>query len=416
MKEELHLFIIWENGREKQEEIIEDIKQNFNIIKMYEVEWSKEDFSENLSRFYGTNLPKGSRKELHCGNGKFILVILKVANCIYAKRMTSKGEKIVNTNMFDKKSQYREMTGGGDKIHGTNNEIETNHDLTLLLGKNIKDFIKDNENKKWDGNIEKITTNLFGYKTWNTISEMFYALNNCLNYAILRNYESLPNEIYENEHNDIDIICESLEDAAYVLNAVPVFKEDYRVHYKTNVEGRIANFDLRHIGDNYYYEAMEKKILKERIYNEKGFYTLNTENYFYSLLYHALIHKPIFKEDYKEKLINMKVENIDMDTTIEEYTIILKHWMIENDYIIVEPQDKTVLLNSDNVEYFKPLIYRPKTVEVIKDEEEIQKLKIENGDLKKKINSLQTKIEAIEDSRTWKIMQPIRDIKKKIKK
>ena len=57
MKEELHLFIIWENGRDKQEEIINDIKNNFKIIKVYEVQWNKDIFSKNLSRFYGTNLP-----------------------------------------------------------------------------------------------------------------------------------------------------------------------------------------------------------------------------------------------------------------------------------------------------------------------------------------------------------------------
>ena len=416
MKEELHLFIIWENGREKQKEILEDINKSFEIIKIYEVKWDKEEFSNNLSRFYGTNLPKGSRKELHCGNGEFILIIVKVSNCKYENRITSKGEKIVNINMFDKKNKYREMTGGGDKVHGTNNEIETNHDLTLLLGKNIEDFLKENINKKWDGKIQKINTNLFGAKKWNSVEDMFYALNNCANYAILRNYESLPDEIYENDHNDIDIICESLEDVAYVLNAIPVFKESYRVHYRTKVGDKIANFDLRHIGDNYYCENMEKKILGERIYNEKGFYTLNTENYFYSLLYHALIHKPIFKDDYKIKLINMKIEKINNNTSIKEYLKILKTWMILNEFIIIEPNDKTVLLNLDNVEYFKPLIYREKIIEKVKDEEEIQKLKNKNEKLRENVIELKNKLEGIEDSRTWKIMKPIRDIKKILKR
>ena len=77
MKEELHLFIIWENARYKQEEIIKDIKAKFQIIKIYEIEWNKENFSKNLSRFYGANLPKGCGKEEHCGNGKFLLIIVK---------------------------------------------------------------------------------------------------------------------------------------------------------------------------------------------------------------------------------------------------------------------------------------------------------------------------------------------------
>ena len=410
MKEETHLFIIWENGREKQEEIMEDISKTFKIIKVYEIEWDKEQFPNNLSRFYGTNLPKNSRKELHCGNGKFILIVLKVFNPIYDVRVTSKGEKIVNINMFDKKSEYRELTGGGDKIHGTNSEIETNHDLTLLLGKNINDFLKDNKEENWDGKIKKLNCNLFGNEKWNSVKDMFYALNNCIEYAILRNYESLPDEIYENDHNDIDIICSSLEDAAYVLNASPVFEEDYRVHYKTNVENRIAYFDLRYIGDNYYYEDMEKALLNERVYNEKGFYVLNKQNYFYSLLYHALIHKEVFKEDYKQKLKEMDVEKIEHDK-IEEYIEVLKKWMIKKEYIIVEPIDKTVMLNSKNIEYFKPLIYREKIIE--EDTTKIVSIQKENEELRNEVRELKTKIEGIEDSRTWKIFEPIRKLKKK---
>ena len=409
MKEELHLFIIWENARNKEKEIVEDINENFKILKIFDVEWSKDEFSNNLSRFYGTNLPKDSAKEIHCGNGKFLLIIVKDDNPIYENRQTSKGEKIVNINMFDKKNYYRKLTGGGHKIHGTDNQMETNHDITLLLGKNVKDFLEEDTREIWDGKIEEISTDLVGAQMWKTTSEMFYALNNCVNYAILRNYESLPEEIYENDHNDIDIICESLQDIAYVLNAVPVFKEEYRVHYKTQVDNRIAYFDLRHIGDKYYYEQMEKDILKERIYNEKGFYTLNPENYFYSLIYHALIQKPSFKADYKEKLMNMKIEDTSMNTSNEEYAKILKKWFIKKEYIIEEPVDKSVFFNIENVEYFKPLVYKEKIVEVIKNEEKLKELEQKNVELIKRI-------EAIEDSRTWKIMKPIRNLKKLLKK
>jgi cell division protein FtsB len=323
--------------------------------------------------------------------------------------------------MFDKKDEYRTLTGGGHKIHATNDEIETNHDLTLLLDKNIEDFLKENDTD-WDGNIEELSKDLFGNEKWNTVSEMFYALNNCANYAILRNYESLPNEIYDNDHNDIDIICDSLEDVAYVLNAKPVFEEEYRVHYKTNVENRIAYFDLRHIGDNYYFEPMERKILQEKVYNEKGFYTLNDENYFYTLMYHALLHKPEFKLDYKEKLIKLNIQKVSLDTTIKEYAQILKKWMIDNEYIVVDPIDKTVLINITNAKYFEPILYRKEQYELIQvkaENENLQKensgLKEENEFLKNQINELTRKIEGIEDSRTWKIMKPIRKIKEKIK-
>lgn len=404
MKEELHLFIIWKNARNKQEEIIKDIKENFEIINIYDICWSKDKFSNNLSRFYGTNLPKGSGKEQHCGNGNFLLIIIKDLKPEYTERMTSKGSKIVNINMFDKKEKYRQWTGGGHRIHATNDEIETNHDITLLLGKNVKDYLKEN-NTEWDGKVINIANDLLGSNGWKTVNEMFYALNNCTNYAILRNYESLPDEIYENEHNDIDLICESMEDTAYILNAKPVFKENYRVHYKAKVEDRIAYFDLRYIGDNYYYKKMESDILKQRVFNEKGFFTLDREDYFYTLLYHALIQKLEFKEDYKIKLKGMGIEPIRKDKT-EKYAEILKRWMLKKEYIIVRPNDKSVMFNTAVLEFFEPLVYR-KNIDILEEENQNKQLEIEN---------LRKTIEGIQSSRTWKITEPIRKLHKILKR
>lgn len=415
MKDELHLFIIWSNGRNKQEEILEDMIKNFEIIKVYEIDWTKDNFAKNLSRFYGTNLPKNCKKEENCGNNKFLLIVLKVKNPIYEKRNTTRGEEVVNVKMFDKKTEYRELTGGAyaGRVHGTNNEVETNHDLTLLLGKNIEDFLKENTeslNCKWNGKIETLKSELFGNEKWNSVADMFYALNNCTNYAILRNYESLPNEIYEKDHNDIDIICNSLEDVKYILNAEPTQKEEYRVQYKVKVENKIAFFDLRSIGDNYYYKQMEEKILNEREYNEKGFYTLNTENYFYSLLYHAIIQKLDFTEDYKKKLIQMNVEKLDIQMPLEDYIQILKKWMIKNEFIIVKPIDKSVIFNKYMVEYFKPLVYREEISE--EQQNQIEELKTENQKQKEKIEELTSLISAIQGSRAWKITKPIRDLRK----
>ena len=34
---ETHLFILWENARYKEKEILEDIKNNFKIVCMYNI-------------------------------------------------------------------------------------------------------------------------------------------------------------------------------------------------------------------------------------------------------------------------------------------------------------------------------------------------------------------------------------------
>ncbi len=409
--EEVHLFIIWENALYKKEEIIKDIRENFEILSTYQIEWSLDNFSENLSRFYGTNLPAGCGKEKHCGNGPFLLIIVKDKNPKYEKRQTSRGEEIVNAKMFDKKTYYREITGGGHKIHATNSVEETNHDITLLLGKNIEDFLKENTKKE---ETIKIKQDLFGAKEWENVNKMFYALNNCCKYAILRNYETLPEEIYINEHNDIDIICTSHIDVAYVLNAKKVFLEDYRVHYVTKVEGKEAFFDLRYVGDGYYCEELEKSLIENRKYNEKGFYTISDDEYYYTLLYHALLHKKEFAKDYKERLKQMKSKiNINKDV---EFLKVLQKWLIDNEYFVTIPNDISVQFNKEKSRSLSKLVYR--------NEEEIKELEVQNKQIQEENESLKNENKKIQDelismvnSKSWKITKPIRDFRtKKIKR
>lgn len=407
MKEELHLFILWKNALYKKDEIINDMKSKFEIVNMYNLTWSNEKYSENLSRFYGTKLPDGSAKEEHCGRGTFLLVIVKDKSPVYDYRNTTAGKEYVNTNMFDSKAMYREWTGGGHKIHCTNSIKETNHDLTLLLDKNVEDYLNQ---LKIEENVIELNKDLFGANGFNSVNEMFYCLNNCANYAILRNYEILPDDIYVNEHNDIDLICDSKENVAYVLNASKhEGDEDYRVRYHVNVEGKIANFDLRYIGDNYYDEDMENKILSNRELNEKGFYTLSKEDYFYTLLYHALIHKAKFADDYKKRLNKMNSEfSKEVYSDMEKAAKFLEKWMIKNEYVIVRPKDLTVGINVENANYISKLVY--------KDDSEDVYLKERNKTLEKQNVELENELNFIKNSRTWKFTKFIRKINGLIKR
>lgn len=147
MLEEYGLMIIWKNALFCKDKIIKDVKKRFELVNQFEIEWSKDKFAENLSRFYGENLPKNSFKEKHCGNGNFILLILKDKNPIYKFRKTSKGKKMVNVNFFDSKELYRNWTGS-HMIHATNDVEEFKHDLMLLLGVNVKDYEERYLNKK----------------------------------------------------------------------------------------------------------------------------------------------------------------------------------------------------------------------------------------------------------------------------
>lgn len=340
MREELHLFIIWENARVKEKEILEDISKKFEIMAQYEIKWSTKKFISNISRFYGTKLVNKEEKEQYIGNGPFLLVILKDKKPKYEMRKTNAGMRSVNINVFDAKTIYRGLTAGGHLVHGTESEIETNHDLTLLLGKNVEDFLKQH---KKSNDMIKLEQDLLGTNGFESIEQLFYLLNNTSKYLILRNYEQMPEDIYMNEHNDIDILCENPVDFISLINGEKVFDQYYRVHYKTNVNNQDVYFDVRFLGDDYYCFSLEQELLKKRIWNKKGFYTIDKDNYFYTLLYHAYLHKSEFSDDYVNRLTKM-----NKSFKREKADEILEKWLIKNNYIITKPIDRSVLFNQDN--------------------------------------------------------------------
>ena len=48
MNKELHLLIIWEKARNKEQEILDNISKNFELVEIYKIKWDKKKFSKNL--------------------------------------------------------------------------------------------------------------------------------------------------------------------------------------------------------------------------------------------------------------------------------------------------------------------------------------------------------------------------------
>ena len=162
-------------------------------------------------------------------------------------------------------------------------------------------------------------------------------------------------------------------------------------------------FDLRYIGDNYYYYNLEKALLENRIYNSKGFYTVSEEEYFYTLLYHAILHKPTFSEDYKNKLNKMR-PNLDFKDD-EKSIQILNNWLFKKGYNITIPIDKSVLFNKENAKKFDRIL----GIEQIEKEELIE-------NLQKEKDILTEELQRIVNSKSWRITEPIRNFRTKHKR
>ncbi|HEX5447771.1 MAG TPA: hypothetical protein VFW90_01055 [Candidatus Saccharimonadales bacterium] len=348
---EIHLFILWENSRHVEEKLLADIESKFKVLKIYEVTWSKEKFSENLSRFYGAKLPPNARKERHIGTGPFLAVIVEDKSPVYKVHATMQGNRKVNTNLFSTKEDHRAWAGG-NSVHATNSVKETNHDLTILFGKNTNDLVRGfslksgKHRQKWNHDI-------VGARGWENLKQLFYVLNNTVDYVVLRNFSHLPDDYYAKDHGDIDLLSSSYSETCFIANSEPVFKSKHRVHNRVLINGEKIYFDFRSIGDNYYDEAWEKAMINRRVYNIKGYYVPSPNDHFYSLLYHGLIHKPEISMDYIQTL-SAAAPDLGLKLSAPSFRSggavkILSRFLKANGYGFTQPDDKSVYLHMGNV-------------------------------------------------------------------
>ena len=364
MNSELHLIIIWHTAKSQYESIIQTLNSKFKILGVYEVFWDKECFVDNLIKFYShsqfhLNPRKMKRmfrgKAKYCGIGSFYLIVFNDNMPEYAERSTSSGNREVNINIFDLKQRLRILTGGGHKIHATDSEAETNKDLTLLLGMNTTDYLRSHVSD-WNNEISVIYRNITGSGGYDSLESFLYVLNSSLEYVVLRNFEQYPERYSSNEHGDIDLLVTNIKLLKHLSGAEKIYKRKHRVHYKVRISDKDVYFDFRHIGDDYYDKQWEMQILKTRILKDNLFYVPDEINYYYSLLYHAILHKPFLTHEYEGRLLKGLNQNIAQDHYSPDSS---KHlfqklvlFMSDNNYKYVVPRDISVYFNS---KYLKEL-------------------------------------------------------------
>ncbi|MAX13135.1 MAG: hypothetical protein CMG11_03615 [Candidatus Marinimicrobia bacterium] len=340
MNSEIHIVIVWEKGLDKVEAILFDLKNDFQILEVNKVVWSEYHFSNNLSRFYGQKLPSGSFKEKHCGKGPFYTIIIRQNNPIYKFRKTSKGKEKVNSILFDKKQLYRKWTGGGHKVHTSNSEEESFHDIYFLFDKTSDSFLGA---KDWDGQIKKIEINIKGFDGWSNFKKFFHFLNLSSNYVLLRNYEDLENLPSK---SDIDILTSDV-DFSFHINGSKKHRYNNRVAYEISVDEKKYDVDVRIPGDGYYDPSWCHDILKNKILYKEKFYIPDPINEFYSLLYHVLIHKNEFNNKYDNRLIQLS-EKLDIKFSPslfedrQKMMNLLEVFLSKRKYNITRPSDFSV--------------------------------------------------------------------------
>ena len=361
MNKEVHLIIVWDVAIKYFDTILDEVDSRFIVKDVYEVAWESGVFVDNLIAFYSHSQQHLNARQIkktfigkanYCGIAPFKLIIFDDILPKYELRNTSNGKREVNVNVFDLKLYFRKLTGGGHKIHGTDSITEANKDLTLLLGKNVKDF-NENHTKAWNEKIKLLKRNITGVKGYASLKEFFYVLNTSVSYVVLRNFENFPDNYFAEKHEDIDLLVSNLNSIVYLTGAQKVFSKRNRVHFTVRIANKNIPFDFRYCGDSYYDKKWENNILETRILKDDIFFIPNNSNLFYTLLYHALVHKHDLAQDYIKnlKLINTKYD-ISSNLCFDDMKILfskLTNFMKLNNYQYVVPTDSSVYVN------YKPL-------------------------------------------------------------
>lgn len=355
----LHDLIIWPKAAGFAGKILDDLRASFNVMSQITVRWDEDRqydnyrvfYSKSWQRFPSSKLQKAIKdKAEHCGCEDFLLIVFEDDSPEMGFEQTNDGRSFVNTRVFEKKRNYRELTGGGHLIHTSNNAAETDRDLALLLGVGTDDFLKTYE-KSWPDGV-RVCRNCTGVDGYESLTSLFYTLNHCIEYVVLRNYECLPEQFFVEGHDDIDLLVESLSYVVNLTSAKPISGSGDRVDYSIRIEGVDVQFDFRHVGDNYYDLAWEKDILKNRVLEREQFYIPGNEDLYYSLLYHAYVQKMQVKPDYLPKLVQYGMKaGVVFRSDIEASISQLDSFMESSGYEYIEPIDKTVIYNLQNLEH-----------------------------------------------------------------
>lgn len=185
-------------------------------------------------------------------------------------------------------------------------------------------------------------------KNWLSIEEIFDALNKeNANYLVMRNYECFASgEVFLNSHDDIDLLCDNINQIKRILDTRKRFWIPTINSYYIKFNNLKVNVDIRFIGDGYYDENWQKEMLKNKRIVQSQVYVMAKEDYFYSLIYHAIFQKYYLSDEYLQKLKNMSREfGFEYETEADLLSALIQY-MKDRNYEMTITRDPAIILNA----------------------------------------------------------------------
>ena len=278
------LFVLWPKSRPRQEAILERLMEDFQLLEIYDLEWSSGLIGTNLSRLYLT--PK--RKLPFRRGGPRVVMLWDQNPCIDCGE-TATAREFVNAKVSRAKVDCRRIGGGNGSVHAANTLGETDFNLRMFLGVSLEAYCERVRRGELATGVVRLKRDLTGSGGWNSFAELFATVGSQCSYLVLRGAEELVDGVGIEEGTDIDFLTDCPADLAVLLGVR---------RGRIRVAGREVAVDIRAPGDWYLPPRWARELLRNRVRNGAGIYVPDGEDGRYSLLYHIAVHKRILPRKY----------------------------------------------------------------------------------------------------------------------
>lgn len=355
LERDLQLFIIWEGAFAFERDILAALSESFNIITSVRVQWSEDLFEENVSRLYKLENNKIVRQ--HClnkvKNGFFVCVVVEDENPRYRYRQNISGTvELVNEVALNVKRDLRKRVGG-NFIHGSSSPEEFFQQAALLFG--VDDLLKIISMPEFSS-ISGIKGDLVGSSGWRSFAEFFSTLRYCSDYVVLRNFEFLPNDFFEND-KDIDVLCANYNEFCLAANIFGICDAKGKIKNHVKVLGESIICDVRGARGRYIDPNWTTDLLGRKCCTSEGVFRPRDDDYFFTLLYHGALQKSSIKQLYIERLetlaTHLELDFFDRKALDDPKAIanIIQGFLRAQGYVYSAPEDKTVYQNFSVITY-----------------------------------------------------------------
>jgi hypothetical protein len=343
--EQVGLYALWPNARRQEQQVLDDLHGRFDILGIYEIDWTPRLLSANYQRFYSDLQLRGVYHANRKGAGKFLVIPVQDTKPRFQQRMTSKGHRLVNANFLDAKMLYREWSDDLN-VHCSETVTEANRDLTMLLGTNVADTLA--RSAQWSGKTELLKRDINGAEGWDSLEQLFYVLNNAVDYVVLNTDAVHP----DNSNITIQLATDNYYGLHTLLssrNYLPLLPE-YGCTLPVNIGGQQRQIGLRHVGDRFLDPDWMQEILSNRVLDYNGYYRADETNHFLLTTYcaYALRSAPLNIEQflkYAPLPPPGRFSTVKNRNDIAELQQALRHELHDRQINHPQPMDATVCFN-----------------------------------------------------------------------